>query len=844
VLPLWRLAGAFAVALTVLFALPGVGGSGAPAALGMGAACAAAAVGALRAVRRGPRCAAAWMLAGGIVLYAAAMAVFVAALLRGPVARAPALADALWLPAYALLLGALALHVRAAAGGWSAVTRLDAGIAGLGALTLGAAVLDVLVDGSAMGLAALVTNLVYPIADLSLLGLVAAGVALTGDHASRAWWPVAVAALLLFAGDVGYLLRVVDGGAFTPLPLDAAFGLALLVAADLPGRGAPAASAPAAGTPRPVVPLACCALAVAVLAVDHAHPTSAVAVGLAVATLLLALLRMAGAFTADARLRASEHEALTDELTGLRNRRALLRDLGAATAPGAGGRTSTFALFDLDGFKTYNDAHGHPAGDALLAELGAALAAAVGGAGTAYRLGGDEFCVLVDAHVVAPDLVLAAALEALHLERGGVRIGCSHGRVALPSEATCASDALRLADARMYERKDARRPSMRNQCRDLLLRVISEQQPDLEEHGDDVSGLVAAVGRRLGLHAEDLDHAECAAELHDVGKVAVPAEVLRKPGPLDDREWAVMRRHTVIGERILASVPALVPVARLVRASHERWDGGGYPDGLRGEEIPLGARVIAVCDAFHAMTTDRVYRAGCTAREALAELERCAGSQFDPAVVAALADALADGLATAPAPRAAPVPFANSIEARELDTLTKLRGLMAVSGLARSGADVDEVLTATAEVIAGTLGFRTVAINVAEDDDDFAVRVVVGNAAARAALEGTTTRRAEWDLLLDARFASHGAYVVPDEAWPEELDAHVPAAPIGGSNAWLPGDALFVPLRARDGELLGVVSVDEPVWRRRPTDDELELLVAVVDHAALALERARAAAAA
>jgi hypothetical protein len=305
----------------------------------------------------------------------------------------------------------------------------------------------------------------------------------------------------------------------------------------------------------------------------------------------------------------------------------------------------------------------------------------------------------------------------------------------------------------MYERKDARRPSVRNQCRDLLLRVISEQQPDLEEHGDDVSGLVAAVGRRLGLHAEDLDHAECAAELHDVGKIAVPPEVVRKPGPLDDDEWAVMRRHTVIGERILATVPALVPVARLVRASHERWDGGGYPDGLRGEEIPLGARIIAVCDAFHAMTTDRVYRPGGTVREALAELERCAGSQFDPAVVAALAEALAAGRAAAPGPRAVPVPLARSTEARELD-------------------------------------------------------------------------------------------VVPDEAWPAELDAHVPAAPIAGSNAWLPGDALLVPLRARDGELLGVVSVDEPVWRRRPTDDELELLVAVVDLAALALEHTLATAAA
>jgi HD-GYP domain-containing protein (c-di-GMP phosphodiesterase class II) len=173
--------------------------------------------------------------------------------------------------------------------------------------------------------------------------------------------------------------------------------------------------------------------------------------------------------------------------------------------------------------------------------------------------------------------------------------------------------------------------------------VLKEREPELEEHVDDVGALAVAVGRQLGLGAEPLDEIARGAELHDVGKVAVPEAILRKPGKLDEAEWQVMRQHTIVGERILAAAPALRPVARLVRSSHERWDGTGYPDGLAGEQIPLGARIITVCDAFDAMRQARPYAASMSESDALAELRRCAGTQFDPRVVDAFALVLAQG---------------------------------------------------------------------------------------------------------------------------------------------------------------------------------------------------------
>ena len=166
-----------------------------------------------------------------------------------------------------------------------------------------------------------------------------------------------------------------------------------------------------------------------------------------------------------------------------------------------------------------------------------------------------------------------------------------------------------------------------------------------------MADLARAVGKRLGLDEDRLDEVERAAELHDLGKIAIPDSILAKQGPLDDEEWRFMRRHTVIAERMLQAAPALASIGRLVRSSHERFDGAGYPDGLVGEDIPLASRIVFVCDAYESMTSDRSYRPRMNQRSALEELRRHSGTQFDPTVV----DAFCEQLQATKAPLDSPV---------------------------------------------------------------------------------------------------------------------------------------------------------------------------------------------
>ncbi|MHB8233323.1 MAG: HD domain-containing phosphohydrolase [Solirubrobacteraceae bacterium] len=329
----------------------------------------------------------------------------------------------------------------------------------------------------------------------------------------------------------------------------------------------------------------------------------------------------------------SREEASTDVLTGLGNRRALIDDLSSAVArQPAGGHELLVGIFDLDGFKQYNDSFGHAAGDALLKRLGGRFSAAVVGSGTTYRMGGDEFCMLAWCAPESAASLLDAAVLALSDRGEAWHITCSQGAVWVPSEAATPSEALKTADVRMYANK-ASRSSTGRQVTDALLQVLTEQDQGMDTHGGHVAELSAAVAQALRQPDLEVQRIRLAATLHDIGKTAIPESVLNKPGPLDEHEWQFMHRHTLIGERIVLAAPALAGTAPLIRSSHEHLDGSGYPDGLRGDHIPLGSRIIAVCDAFDAMTTARSYRPAGTVEGALEELRRCSGSQFDPGVV-------------------------------------------------------------------------------------------------------------------------------------------------------------------------------------------------------------------
>jgi two-component system, cell cycle response regulator len=583
----------------------------------------------------------AWGLIGaGSLLWACGDVYWTLVLADNAVIPVPSVSDAGYLAFYPLVFAGLCLLLRARVEGAPKTLWVDGLTAALAAGAMSAAVVlqAVLhtVGGNALGVA---TNLAYPIGDLILLAVVVVAFALRGWRADRTWALLGLGIVLFWIADSYYLVTVANETYTYPSMFDGGWTSCLVLfsaAAWQPARRTVAAQDSGA-TRFTAFPIAFASLGLGILVLAALGSLNSLAVVLAAASLLAVFARLVLSLRENAgMLVASRHEALTDALTGLGNRRALTRDLDRVAGGQRGG--AVLALFDLDGFKHYNDSYGHPAGDALLQRLGAKLAAHVAGAGTAYRMGGDEFCVLL-ADGAAPDEEAAACAGALSEQGDGFTITCSFGAIAVPGEAQDAGEALRIADQRMYAHKHNGRSSARNQSRDVLLRALAERNPELGQHISGVAELAEAVARGLHLDEEQVDHVRHAAALHDVGKVAIPDAILDKPAALDEAEWEFIRRHTIIGERIVAAAPALRQVAALVRSSHERWDGGGYPDALTGEEIPLGARIVSVCDAFDAMVADRPYRSGMDAADALAELERCSGTQFDPDVVTVFAAA-------------------------------------------------------------------------------------------------------------------------------------------------------------------------------------------------------------
>ena len=368
--------------------------------------------------------------------------------------------------------------------------------------------------------------------------------------------------------------------------------------------------------------------------------------------------------------------AATDPLTGLPNRRALEAWLEAAVeTAGSGARPLSALVLDLDSFKQVNDLHGHEAGDAVLCAVARTLEAGCRLGDLAGRLGGEEFLVVLpDASSRTAWLVaerLRGAIAALDFD-GSPGVTASFGVACFPAHGTTAAGLLRAADNAMYDAKelgrnrsivfDPRTAASRTERTELaqagregylgsviaLAAAVDARDAWTHAHSETVARYAAAIASHLGLDGDQVEEVRIAGLLHDVGKVGVPDSVLHKPGPLDDAEWDEMRRHPAIGARILTH-PALADVREWVLRHHERPDGRGYPDGLEGVDIPLGARILAVADAYEAMTADRPYRDRLSSKAARAELTRGRGTQFDAEVV----DAFLASLALTPAPTTA-----------------------------------------------------------------------------------------------------------------------------------------------------------------------------------------------
>jgi two-component system cell cycle response regulator len=548
----------------------------------------------------------------------------------------PSLSDVGYLGFYPLALAGLALLVRARLPNARATTWLDGLIAALAITMIGVEVLlDVVLryaDASGLQMA---TSVAYPMGDILTLSFSAALLVLVRGVPGRSWALIIAGLGATALADAIYSYQtytsVYTEGSWIDLlwPMGS---ILVALAAWQPPRVQ--AARMARGWRALAVPTAFALLIAVRLGLGPLEDVNPLAQIVAAATLAVIVARFVLTMIDNQRLL---ERVETEALTGLGNRGKLLEDLRMAFSTQ---QPHVLALFDLDGFKLYNDTFGHPAGDALLASLGHNLAASLPPGGAAYRIGGDEFCVLMPGPSLNGGVERAAAALS---ERGeGFEVTSSFGAVAIPAESSNPVSALQLADQRMYENKDSQRLSAGGQAKAVLLRALREREPVLGEHVHDVSELAVAVGESLGLDRSELTAISRAAELHDVGKVAIPDAILDKPGPLNEQEWQFMRQHTVQGERIISSAPALAHVAKIVRSSHEHFDGSGYPDGLAGEEIPLGSRIILACDAYHAITAERPYAPAEPGEAALAELRRGAGTQFDPRIVEAVCAAVGE----------------------------------------------------------------------------------------------------------------------------------------------------------------------------------------------------------
>jgi diguanylate cyclase (GGDEF)-like protein/putative nucleotidyltransferase with HDIG domain len=353
-----------------------------------------------------------------------------------------------------------------------------------------------------------------------------------------------------------------------------------------------------------------------------------------------------------------EQKSRIDGLTGLFNRRHFEERLNEEVSRHSRyGDVFSIFMIDLDNFKAYNDTYGHPAGDILLGQTGKIIKSSIRNVDHAFRYGGDEFVVILpqtamdDAYVVAERVRGQIAGE---MGKRAIAVTCSIGLASYPTDGVVADELVDAADNALYHAKrtggnriflsskilsepldDGGIPGIDTKRTGLstvyaLVSAVEARDPYTYGHSKKVNTYAVALAEAVGLSPDEVSKISTAALLHDIGKIGIPDEVLNKKGKLNGENWEAIKAHPRLGANIISSIPSLVPCASSILHHHERWDGSGYPEGLKGEEIPLGARILAIADSFEAMTSARPYRPAWSLEEVVKELRQGAGTQFDP----------------------------------------------------------------------------------------------------------------------------------------------------------------------------------------------------------------------
>jgi len=351
----------------------------------------------------------------------------------------------------------------------------------------------------------------------------------------------------------------------------------------------------------------------------------------------------------------AEQRSRVDELTGLFNRRHFEERLKEEISRHSrhGDALSIF-MIDLDNFKSYNDIYGHPSGDILLNQVGKIIRSSVRNADQAFRYGGDEFVVVLpqtamnDAYVVAERVREGVSEE---MKQKEIAVTCSIGLASYPSDGVISGELVNAADTALYFAKrtggnrvylsskilsepldEAGIYARRNGLSAIyaLASTVEARDPYTYGHSRKVNTYAVALAEAIGLSPDEVSRVSIAALLHDIGKIGVPDKVLNKKEKLSEEDWEAIKAHPRLGANIVGNIPNLVPCLSGILYHHERWDGGGYPEGLKGEEIPIEARILCIADSFAAMASARPYRPALCSEKVVKELRRCGGSQFDP----------------------------------------------------------------------------------------------------------------------------------------------------------------------------------------------------------------------